>query len=124
MIMVVDDDTNVLRLIELVLNRLRCTVVTLDDPLEAVDLLASVTPDLFIIDQMMPRMNGFELCNHIRACPVTAQTPIIMLSALHDPNSVSKGLQAGANLYLPKSALHSDLIERVRMLLNVENARC
>jgi DNA-binding response OmpR family regulator len=124
MIMVVDDDTNVLRLVELMLNRVRCTVVTLNEPLEAVDLLTSVTPNLFIVDQMMPRMSGFELCRHIRLSTATAQTPIIMLSALYEPKSVSEGLQAGANVYLPKSALHSDLLEHVRVLLDMENARC
>ena len=124
MIMVVDDDQNILHLTDVVLNRLRCTVVTVSDPLQAIKLLESVTPDLFILDQMMPRMSGFELCHHIRSCGHTVQTPIIMLSARHDRILVKESVEAGANLCLPKTALYSDLIHHVRALLDVENARC
>lgn len=119
--MVVDDDTTILRLIELVLHRLQCSVVTVDEPAEAMDMLTSVNPDLIILDQMMPRLNGFELCRHIRSHAPTARTPIIMLSALYDPASIAQGLEAGANVYVSKSALHSDLIKHVRNLLNLDN---
>jgi CheY-like chemotaxis protein len=119
--MVVDDDSTILRLVELVLHRLHCTVVTVDEPAEAMEMLASVNPDLIILDQMMPRVNGFELCRHIRSYAPTARTPVIMLSALYDPASIAKGLEAGANVYVSKSALHSDLIKHVRKLLNIDN---
>ena len=119
--MVVDDDSTILRLVELVLHRLQCTVVTVDEPAEALEMLASVTPDLIILDQMMPRINGFELCRQIRSYTPTARTPIIMLSALYDPASITQGLQAGVNIYVSKSALHSDLVKHVRGLLNIDN---
>ena len=90
----------------------------------AMDLLASVTPDVIIVDQMMPRMSGLGLCRKIRSCSTTKDTPIIMLSALYNPTSVKLGMEAGANIYLPKSALHSELVEHVRTLLNLENALC
>ncbi len=120
--MVVDDDPTILRLIELVLHRLQCTVVTVDEPAEAMEMLASVKPDLIILDQMMPRVNGFELCRQIRSTIAMARTPIIMLSALYDPHSITQGLEAGANVYVSKAALHSDLIKHVRILLNIDNS--
>lgn len=119
MIMAVDDETNMLHLIELVLKRLRCTVVKVSDPLDATQLLASVIPDLFVLDVMMPQMNGIELCQYIRSLPATARTPIIMLSAHYSREAVARALQAGADVYLPKTALHSELIAQVRTLLNI-----
>jgi len=122
--MVVDDDHTVLRLVEVVLHRLQCTVVTLDEPLEVMGMVASVAPDLVILDQMMPRINGYDLCRQIRAYGPAAKTPVIMLSALYDPRSIAEGQQAGVNVYLSKSALHSDLVKHVRTLLDGNNARC
>ena len=121
MIMVVDDDIHVLHLMELVLKRLQCSVVTIQDPEEAVRLLDSVTPDLFILDYMMPNINGIELCRYIRTYPTTAQTPVVILSAYYEPEKVTEALQAGANAYLPKTALHSELINQIRGLLNFTN---
>lgn len=122
MIMVVDDDIHVLHLMELVLKRLQCSVVTIQDPEEAVRLLESVTPDLFILDFMMPNINGIELCRYIRSYPATAQTPVVILSAYYEPEKVAEAIQAGANAYLPKTALHSELINQIRSLLNFTNA--
>lgn len=121
MIMVVDDDVHVLHLMELVLKRLQCSVVTIEDPDEAIKLLESVTPDLFILDFMMPNMNGIELCRYIRSYPSTQQTPVVILSAYYEPEKVTEALQAGANAYLPKTALHSELISQIRSLLNFTN---
>ncbi|MBI5669079.1 MAG: response regulator [Chloroflexi bacterium] len=119
MIMAVDDEANMLHLIELVLKRLRCTVVKVSNPLDATQLLTSVTPDLFVLDVMMPQMNGIELCQYIRSLPETTRTPIIMLSAHYSREAVARALQAGADVYLPKTALHSELVPQVRTLLNL-----
>jgi two-component system phosphate regulon response regulator PhoB len=117
MIMVVDDDATLLRLMEFVLRPLKCTVVTVENPQEALELLASVTPDLFILDLMMPQINGIDLCRSIRKSPATVHTPVIMLSAHYNQDIVARSLQAGANIYLPKSALHSELLSYVRTFL-------
>lgn len=119
MIMAVDDEANMLHLIELVLKRLRCTVVKVSNPLDVTQLLTSVIPDLFVLDVMMPQMNGIELCAYIRSVPATARTPIIMLSAHYSRDAVARALQAGADIYLPKTALHSELVAQVRTLLNL-----
>ena len=95
LVMAVDDDSNVLKLLKLVLKQLPCTVLDVDDSNDAVKLLESVTPDLFIIDLMMPRMNGFELCQHIRSYYATSDVPIILLSAQYNREVVLEGLEAG-----------------------------
>jgi two-component system alkaline phosphatase synthesis response regulator PhoP len=118
-IMAVDDEVFVLRLLGLVLQPLECSVLAVEDPRKALQLLESVTPDVFILDLMMPHINGLEMCRQIRASRATAQTPIIILSAYYDAGMVEKCLQAGATLFLPKSMLHGELVEQVRNLLNL-----
>ncbi len=116
--MVVDDDAAMLALVEWLLKRHELTVTTNDNPQEVVNLLPSITPDLFIIDLMMPQVNGVELCRKIRACSTTRHTPIIILSARHDVDVMRQGLEAGANMCLSKSTLHTNLIQNVTKLLN------
>jgi CheY-like chemotaxis protein len=118
-IMAVDDEVFVLRLLGLVLQPLECSLLAVEDPRKAVQLLESVTPDLFILDLMMPHINGLDLCQQIRSSPATADTPIIMLSAYYDASIVEKCLQAGATLLLPKSMLRGELVDQVRNLLNL-----
>lgn len=117
LIVVVDDDTALLTLIEMMLRRSQFRVMTLDDPRDVLDLINSVTPNLFILDVMMPRINGIELCKQIRANPRTSHVPIIMLSAMGVSESFGKVLEAGADAFLSKSTLHQDLVMNVQKLL-------
>jgi DNA-binding response OmpR family regulator len=87
------------------------------DAYSALDLLETSTPDLFILDVMMPGMDGIELCKRIRARPETSTTPILMLSAKNDAKTIKNGLEAGANDYMVKPPVHQDLVGRVRKLL-------
>lgn len=117
LIVVVDDDTALLTLIEMMLRRSQFRVMTLDDPRDVLDLINSVTPGLFILDVMMPRINGIELCKQIRNHPRTSHVPIIMLSAMGISDSFGKVLEAGADTFLSKSTLHRDLVTNVQKLI-------
>jgi two-component system, OmpR family, phosphate regulon response regulator PhoB len=119
-IMVVDDEVNILLLLDITLKRRGFTVLKANDSYSALMMLESSTPDLFILDVMMPGMDGLELCRQIRARPETAHTPVIMLSARYDQRSVDRALAAGANAYLSKMSLHSELVLQVRNMLSVE----
>ena len=116
-VMVVEDDVGAMTLLRIMLERAGFTVVAARDALSALDMLEGATPDLFVLDVMMPSMDGFELCRQIRARPQTADTPIIILSARHDHESVAEGLAGGANDYLVKPILHHDLTAKVWDLL-------
>jgi len=120
-IMVVDDEVNILLLLDITLKRRGFTVLKANDSYSALMMLNSSTPDLFILDVMMPGMDGLELCRQIRARAETAHTPIIMLSARYDERSVERALAAGANAYLSKMSLHSELVLQVRSLLSAEH---
>ena len=113
-IMVVDDDFGMLRLLDKILQRSEFAVLKADHAHAALEMLEQTTPDLFILDVMMPGMNGFECCRQIRARPQTAQTPVIFLSVLTDPVSVQDGLEAGADKYLTKPFLPDALVTEVR----------
>ena len=75
------------------------------------------TPDLIILDVMMPGIDGIELCGILRERQDTGNLPVLILSARGDADSVMRGMEAGANDYLPKPILHHDLVAKVRAML-------
>jgi len=118
LIVVVDDEPAILTLVELVLKRSQFTVMTFDDPVRALDRLDTLSPDLFILDVMMPRLSGTELCKRIRAHPRTCHVPIIILSAVGVSDGFIKVLEAGADVFISKAALSRDLVASIQLLLN------
>jgi DNA-binding response OmpR family regulator len=84
---------------------------------EALQILDEATPDLIILDVMMPGMDGIELCGVIRERSATQDTPVLILSARGDAESIIRGMEAGANDYIPKPILHHDLVSKVRNML-------
>ncbi len=116
-IMVVDDEIGALTLIGIMLERGGFEVTKANSANVALGLLDNGTPDMFILDIMMPDIDGIELCRRVRALPQTQSTPILILSARGDDEAREQGLEAGANSYLSKPILHHDLINKVRELL-------
>lgn len=116
-VLVVDDEIGALTLIELMLQRGGFTVLRAENGKQALNILDTTIPDFIILDVMMPGMDGIELCRHIRARPQTEHTPVLILSARNDAESILRGIQAGANDYLPKPILHHDLVTKVRAML-------
>ena len=115
--MVVDDEVGALTLIGIMLERGGFDVSKVSDAYACLNALRSSIPDMFILDVMMPGMDGIELCRRIRAFPAFQSTPILILSARGDTDTREMGLDAGANSYLSKPILHHDLITKVKELL-------
>jgi DNA-binding response OmpR family regulator len=122
-IMLVDDESGMLDLVGLILQRQGFSVLKARDAFTALALLESSTPDLFVLDVMMPGMDGIELCQRIRQRPETSETPVVMLSARTDSETKRHSFEAGANLYLSKMAVHRELGAIVRELLSVGQER-
>jgi DNA-binding response OmpR family regulator len=118
-ILVVDDDKGALTLIGIMLERGGFNVVKAKDGNEAMSLLEDETPDMIILDLMMPGLDGFKLTTLIRQRPSTAQTPILILSARSDANSVISSMERGATDYLSKPIMHHDLVAKARQMLNL-----
>lgn len=119
-ILVVDDEIGALTLIGIMLERGGFEVLKAKDADQALSLLQVETPDLIILDVMMPGMDGIELCRVLRERPNTADLPILILSARGDAKSVMSGMDAGASDYLPKPILHHDLVAKVRRMLSLD----
>lgn len=116
-ILVVDDEVGALTLIGIMLERGGFSVLKAKDAQDALAVLDQSLPDLIILDVMMPGMDGIELCSVIRNRPETLEVPILILSARNDAESVMRGMEAGANDYLPKPILHHDLVSKVKLML-------
>lgn len=121
-ILVVDDEIGALTLIGIMLERGGFDVLKARDAQAALAVLEETVPDLIILDVMMPGMNGIELCQVIRQSAPTSKTPVLILSARGDAESIIKGIEAGANDYLPKPILHHDLVSKVRSMLGQDMA--
>lgn len=120
-ILVVDDDPTLRILAKLILERAGFISYEAADGLKALEFLNTTVPDLFIVDVMMPRMDGYELCEELRRRPETAQHPIIMLSARPDSESRTRGLASGADVYLVKPVEHSELVAHIEKCLEGKN---
>lgn len=117
-IMVVDDEIGALTLIGIMLERGGFEVLKAKDADTALANLEGETPDMIILDVMMPGINGIDLCKIIRERPETKSTPVLILSARGDADSVMRGMDAGADDYLPKPILHHDLVAKVKKMLD------
>jgi len=86
---------------------------------EAIDLATELLPDLILLDVMMPDMDGFETCQHLRADPVLAKVPIIMVTALNDQDSRLRGIEVGADDFISKPYSKLELRAKVRMITKI-----
>lgn len=116
-VLVVDDEPMARTLLRLMLVRAGFDVVEAEDGFDALDKLKDGRPDVMILDVMMPGIDGFSVCETVRAAPSTAELPIIMLSAKTDMESVNKGLRLGADKYLTKPISPEELTRQVRDVL-------
>ncbi|MES9852257.1 MAG: response regulator [Candidatus Thiodiazotropha sp. L084R] len=116
-ILIVDDEQNIVFSVEFLMRRTGYEVVTAADGEQAMQLLAEEVPDLMILDVMMPRKNGFEVCAEVRADQRLADLPILMLSAKGRDAEVKKGLSLGADAYITKPFSTHELVEKVNELL-------
>lgn len=116
-ILVVDDEKGAQTLLSIMLERGGFDVWKASSANEALTVLNDTTPDLIILDVMMPEIDGIQLCGMLRRREQTRTTPVLMLSARRDSDSIIRGIEAGANDYLMKPILHHDLVSKVRTML-------
>lgn len=113
-ILVVDDDENICELVRLYLDKEGFEVVTANDGIEAIEEFKKTTPDMVILDIMLPGADGWQVCREIRK---VSQIPIIMLSAKGDTFDKVLGLELGADDYLVKPFEPKELIARVKAVM-------
>lgn len=116
-IMMVDDNPGNLTVYELLLSKRGYDVVTVQDGMRALELVKEMRPDLFIIDVMMPDMNGIELCERLREMRAFATTPVLFLSAWNEQKIVEQSLAAGADDFIAKPVDAKTLVARITSIL-------
>lgn len=122
-ILTVEDSTNIRRLIAYNLGRAGFSVLEAGDGKEAVRLLQKTIPDLIILDIRMPEMDGFHLLELMRRYPKAAAIPVVMMTALSQPEDVDRALRLGVVDYLVKPLDPAVLIAKVREALEHHEPR-
>jgi two-component system alkaline phosphatase synthesis response regulator PhoP len=125
-ILIADDEPDILEIIDYNLTKEGYEVYTAKDGNEALDRAKLLNPDLIILDIMMPKKTGIEVCNILRSQAIFNETLIIFLTALSDENSQIKGLETGADDYVSKPISPKVLVSRVNALfrrLNKEEGK-
>ncbi|MDP6636556.1 MAG: response regulator [Phycisphaerae bacterium] len=122
-ILVVDDNEQNLELLVAYLETLECPVVTAVDGVDALDKVASEKPDLILLDIMMPRMSGFEVCRKIKSDPTTRDIPVIMVTALNELTDIERGVESGTDDFITKPVNRLELTTRVKSLLRVRHLK-
>ncbi|HEX9712240.1 MAG TPA: response regulator [Actinomycetota bacterium] len=118
--LVVDDDRVIQQLLQVNLELEGYDVVTADNGHDALRLIKDLRPDLVLLDVMMPKLDGREVCRRIKADPSVASIPVIFLSARAQDMDINSGLDLGASAYLTKPFDPVDLLEAVGRVLKGE----
>jgi two-component system alkaline phosphatase synthesis response regulator PhoP len=118
-ILLVDDNLQNLELVQAYLEGLPCRIATARDGLEAIAEIERDRPDLVLLDVMMPRMSGFEVCQKIKANPATRDIVVIMVTALHEVGDYERAVESGTDDFLTKPVNKLELLTRVKSLLRV-----
>ncbi len=122
-ILAVDDNAQNLELIVAYLETLGCGISTAADGLEAIEKVSQENPDLILLDIMMPRMSGFEVCRKLKSNPETRDIPIIMVTALHEMGDIERGVESGTDDFITKPVNRLELLTRVKSLLRVRHLK-
>jgi CheY-like chemotaxis protein len=120
-VLIADDTEQNVELLQAYLDELGCKVVTAHDGQETLDRVAEARPDLILLDIMMPKVSGFEVCRKLKADPATRNIPICMVTALNEEADIERAVEAGTDDFLSKPINKWELLTRVRSLLRVRH---
>ena len=121
-ILVVDDNQQNLELIMAYLEDFNCTTIPAEDGQKALDILAKQQlPDLILLDVMMPKISGFEVCRKIKENPKTKDIPVIMVTALTEFGDIQRAVDSGTDDFLSKPVNKLELITRVKSMLKLKH---
>jgi two-component system, OmpR family, alkaline phosphatase synthesis response regulator PhoP len=122
-IVIADDNLQNVELLEAYLSDFQCEIRTANDGEETLRVVEEFVPDLLLLDVMMPRLSGFEVCKKIRSDPATKDLLILMVTALNEAADFERGVQAGTDDFLTKPVNKVELLCRIRSLLRVRHLK-
>ena len=116
-VLIADDEQNIVISLEFLMKREGFEVVVANDGEEAIRRIRADQPDLVLLDVMMPKKSGHEVCQELRADADLSDTLVLMLSAKGRDTDVDKGLGVGADAYMTKPFSTRELVDKVRSML-------
>ena len=120
-VLVVDDNQQNLELLQAYLEDIDCETLTANDGIEALAIIAGNQVDLVLLDIMMPKMSGFEVCRRIKNDPKTTDIPVIMVTALSEFGDIERGIDSGTDDFLSKPVNKLELLTRVKTMLKLKH---
>lgn len=122
-VLIVDDNEQNVELLNAYMEDLGVPVRTAGDGYEALAAFEQQQPDIVLLDVMMPKMSGFQLCERLKSDPKTRDVPIVMVTALGEAADIERADEAGADDFLTKPVNKIELLMRVRSLMEVRRMR-
>ena len=122
-ILVADDNVQNCELLQAYLDDLDVDVVTAYDGQETLEKVSAENPDLVLLDIMMPKLSGFEVCRRLKAGDATRDIPIVMVTALNEMADIERAVEAGTDDFLSKPISKLELLTRVKSLLRVRHLK-
>jgi len=120
-VLVVDDNQQNLELLLAYLEDVDCKTLSANDGAEALEIVKTSSPDLILLDVMMPRMSGFEVCRRIKNDPKTTDIPVIMVTALNELGDIERAINSGTDDFLSKPINKWELVTRVKTMLKLKH---
>jgi two-component system, OmpR family, alkaline phosphatase synthesis response regulator PhoP len=120
-IVVVDDNQQNLELLQAYLEDIDCKTLSAHDGEEALVVINKNLPDLVLLDVMMPKMSGFEVCRRLKSDPATTDIPVIMVTALNELGDIKRGIDSGTDDFLSKPVNKFELLTRVKTMLKLKH---
>lgn len=119
-ILIADDNAANRELLEAYLATIDCVIETAVDGQDTLDKVASFRPDLILLDVMMPKLSGFEVCKKIKENPDTSRVMILMVTALNELGDIERAVTAGTDDFLSKPVNKIELLKRVGNMLKLK----
>lgn len=122
-VLIVDDNAQNVELLQAFLEALPVKIVTAADGVEALERVAEHNPDLILLDIMMPRMSGFQVCRKLKGDPATKDIQILMVTALNELGDIEQASECGTDDFVSKPVNKFELLTRVKSLLRVRHLK-
>jgi two-component system, OmpR family, alkaline phosphatase synthesis response regulator PhoP len=122
-VLIVDDNPQNVELLQAFLESLPVKLVTAADGVEALEKVAAHNPDLILLDIMMPRMSGFQVCKRVKGDPRTRDIQVLMVTALNELGDIEQATECGTDDFVSKPVNKFELVTRVKSLLRVRHLK-
>ncbi len=122
-VLIVDDNVQNAELLQAHLESLGCAIEIAENGVEALEMVGREKPDIILLDVMMPKMSGFEVCRRLKNDTETRDIPVVIVTALNELADVERGVDSGADDFLSKPINKLELLTRVKSLLRVRHLK-